>query len=58
MAELCLIASHGYPPGLLYHQEQGMTRVIKVNLKGLKVFLSWFSKYVVMDLVFNECNME
>ncbi|XP_044493028.1 uncharacterized protein LOC123216617 isoform X2 [Mangifera indica] len=29
MAELCLIASHGYPPGLLYHQEQGMARVIK-----------------------------
>ncbi|XP_031279940.1 uncharacterized protein LOC116138372 [Pistacia vera] len=29
MAELCLMASYGYPPGLVYHQEQGMSRVIK-----------------------------
>lgn len=29
MGELCLMASHGYPPGLVLHQEQGMSRVIK-----------------------------
>ncbi|KAJ0054032.1 hypothetical protein Pint_01133 [Pistacia integerrima] len=29
MAELCLMASCGYPPALVYHQEQGMSRVIK-----------------------------
>lgn len=31
MGELCLMASHGYPPWLVLHQEQGMSRVIKVN---------------------------
>ncbi|KAK9206733.1 hypothetical protein WN943_017012 [Citrus x changshan-huyou] len=29
MGELCLMASHGYPPWLVLHQEQGMSRVIK-----------------------------
>lgn len=29
MAELCLMACHGYPPGLVFHPEQGMCRVSK-----------------------------
>lgn len=29
MAELCLVASHGYPPGLVFNQEHGITRLIK-----------------------------
>ncbi|XP_030443273.1 uncharacterized protein LOC115665539 isoform X2 [Syzygium oleosum] len=34
MAELCFMASHGYPPGLVLSQEQGASRVIKPFLPG------------------------
>ncbi|OMO77789.1 hypothetical protein CCACVL1_14827 [Corchorus capsularis] len=27
--KLCLMASNGYPPGLVFHQEQGVSRMIK-----------------------------
>lgn len=32
MAELCLVASHGYPPGLFFHPaaERGIGRASKV----------------------------
>ncbi|KAL2513722.1 hypothetical protein Fot_01561 [Forsythia ovata] len=36
MVEICLMASHGYPPGLIFHHEQvGMARVSKDHLHVL-----------------------
>ncbi|XP_048137707.1 uncharacterized protein LOC115728283 isoform X2 [Rhodamnia argentea] len=34
MAELCLMASHGYPPGIVLSQEPGASRVMKPFLPG------------------------
>lgn len=54
MVELCLMASHGYPPGLGvgFHQDHASNRVSEVRFMFILVLLTGFMGCVVHSFGF------